>query len=138
MRGVAEPYIRRRAMRHLEKGRVVILAGGSGHPFFSTDTTAALRGSEIGAQALLKGTKVDGVYDKDPKKHKDAQRFQSISFEEVYAKRLMVMDRTAITMCQENSLPIVVFDMAAKGNLSRLLRGERIGTWIGFPPPGHS
>jgi uridylate kinase len=138
MRGVAEPYIRRRAMRHLEKGRVVILAGGSGHPFFSTDTTAALRGSEIGAQALLKGTKVDGVYDKDPKKHKDAQRFQSISFEEVYAKRLMVMDRTAITMCQENSLPIVVFDMASKGNLSRLLGGERIGTWIGFPPQGHS
>src|SRR5437868_3583621 len=121
LRGVAEPYIRRRAMRHLEKGRVVILAGGSGHPFFSTDTTAALRGSEIGAQALLKGTKVDGVYDKDPKKHKDASRFESLSFEEVYAKRLMVMDRTAITMCQENDLPIVVFDMGVRGNLSRLL-----------------
>ena len=138
MRGVAEPYIRRRAARHLEKGRVVILAGGSGHPYFSTDTTAALRGSELGAQALLKGTKVDGVYDKDPKKHKDARRFEAMSFEDVYAKRLMVMDRTAITMCQENSLPIVVFDMASKGNLSRLLRGERIGTWIGFPPAGHA
>src|SRR5204863_9724221 len=126
MRGVAEPYSRRRAMRHLEKGRVVILAGGSGQPYFSTDTTAALRGSEIGAQALLKGTKVDGVYDKDPKRHKDAARFETITFEEVYARRLMVMDRTAITMCQENNLPIVVFDMAKGGNLSRLLGGERL------------
>lgn len=133
MRGVAEPYIRRRAMRHLEKGRVVILAGGTGQPYFSTDTTASLRGSEIGAQVLLKGTKVDGVYDKDPKRHGDATRFASISFEEVYAKRLMVMDRTAITMCQENTLPIVVFDMAVAGNLRRLLAGERLGTWIGFP-----
>ena len=132
MRGVAEPYIRRRAMRHLDKGRVVILAAGSGQPYFSTDTTAALRGSELGAQALLKGTKVDGVYDKDPKRHGDATRFASISFEDVYAKRLMVMDRTAITMCQENTLPIVVFDMAVPGNLRRLLAGERLGTWIGF------
>lgn len=132
MRGVAEPYIRRRAMRHLEKGRVVILAGGSGHPYFSTDTTASLRGSELGAQVLLKGTKVDGVYDKDPKRHGDATRFETLSFEEVYSRRLMVMDRTAITMCQENSLPIVVFDMAVPGNLSKLLSGERIGTWIGF------
>jgi uridylate kinase len=133
MRGVAEPYIRRRAMRHLEKGRVVILAGGSGHPYFSTDTTAALRGSEIGAQALLKGTKVDGIYDKDPKRHDDARRFASVSFEEVYARRLQVMDRTAITMCQENNLPIVVFDMSVPGNLARLLGGERVGTWVGFP-----
>ena len=133
MRGVAEPYIRRRAMRHLEKGRVVILAGGSGHPYFSTDTTAALRGSEIGAQVLLKGTKVDGVYDKDPKRHAEARRFDAISFEEVYARRLQVMDRTAITMCQENNLPIVVFDMSVPGNLARLLSGERVGTWIGFP-----
>jgi uridylate kinase len=133
MRGVAEPYIRRRAMRHLEKGRVVILAGGSGHPYFSTDTTAALRGSEIGAQVLLKGTKVDGVYDKDPKRHDDARRFESVSFEEVYARRLQVMDRTAITMCQENNLPIVVFDMSVPGNLARLLGGERVGTWVGFP-----
>jgi uridylate kinase len=133
MRGVAEPYIRRRAMRHLEKGRVVLLAGGSGHPYFSTDTTAALRGSEIGAQVLLKGTKVDGVYDKDPKRHDDARRFESVSFEEVYARRLQVMDRTAITMCQENNLPIVVFDMSVPGNLVRLLEGERVGTWVGFP-----
>jgi len=138
MRGVAEPYIRRRAQRHLEKGRVVILAGGSGHPYFSTDTTAALRGSEIGAQVLLKGTKVDGVYDKDPKRHGDAKRFEELSFEDVYARRLMVMDRTAITMCQENNLPIVVFDMGARGNLSRLLEGERIGTWIGSSPSGHA
>jgi uridylate kinase len=132
MRGVAEPYIRRRAMRHLEKGRIIILAGGSGHPYFSTDTTAALRGSEIGAQVLLKGTKVDGVYDKDPKRHGDAQRFQSVSFDEVYARRLQVMDRTAITMCQENALPIVVFDMGVPGNLARVLRGEAVGTRVGF------
>ena len=133
MRGVAEPYIRRRAMRHLEKGRVVVLAGGSGHPYFSTDTAAALRGSEIGAQVLLKATKVDGVYDRDPKRHPDARRFESMGFDEVYERRLEVMDRTAITMCQENALPIVVFDMAKRGNLTRLLRGERVGTWIGFP-----
>jgi uridylate kinase len=133
MRGVAEPYIRRRAMRHLEKGRVVILAGGSGHPYFSTDTTAALRGSELGAQALLKGTKVDGIYDKDPKSHKDATRLPSLSFDEVYARRLQVMDLTAITMCRENSLPIVVFDMGVTGNLARVLAGERLGTRVGFP-----
>ena len=132
MRGVAEPYIRRRAMRHLEKGRIIILAGGSGHPYFSTDTTAALRGSEIGAQVLLKGTKVDGVYDKDPKHSPDALRFLDVSFEEVYARRLQVMDRTAITMCQENALPIVVFDMGVPGNLARVLRGERVGTRVGF------
>ena len=135
MRGVAEPYIRRRAMRHLEKGRVVVLAGGSGHPFFSTDTTAALRGSEIGAQVLLKGTKVDGVYDKDPKRHRDARRFERLSFEDVYAKRLEVMDRTAITLCQENHLPIVVFDMGVRGNLARCLRGEPVGTTVGEPRP---
>jgi uridylate kinase len=119
-------------MRHLEKGRVVILAGGSGHPFFTTDTTAALRGTEIGAQVLLKGTKVDGVYDKDPKKNKDARRFQRISFEDVYSKRLKVMDRTAITLCQENRLPIVVFDMGVPGNLLRLLKGEELGTHVGM------
>jgi uridylate kinase len=135
MRGVAEPYIRRRAMRHLEKGRVVVLAGGSGHPFFSTDTTAALRGSEIGAQVLLKGTKVDGVYDKDPKRHPDARRFERLSFDDVYAKRLEVMDRTAITLCQENHLPIVVFDMGVRGNLARCLRGEPVGTTVGEPRP---
>ena len=130
MRGVAEPWIRRRAMRHLEKGRVVILAGGSGHPFFSTDTTAALRGSELGAQVLLKGTKVDGVYDRDPKRHAGASRFDSLTFDAVYSRRLEVMDRTAITLCQENNLPIVVFDMGVKGNLCRVLRGERVGTHV--------
>ena len=137
MKSVAEPYIRRRAMRHLEKGRIVILAGGSGHPYFSTDTTAALRGTEIGAQVLLKGTKVDGVYDKDPKRSSDAVRFKHISFEDVYAKRLKVMDRTAITLCQENQLPIVVFDMGVAGNLVRLLKGEDVGTLVGFEAEGH-
>ncbi|MFV1958882.1 MAG: UMP kinase [Planctomycetota bacterium] len=128
---VAEPYIRRRCMRHLERGRIVILAGGSGHPFFTTDTTAALRGTEIGADVLLKGTKVDGVYDKDPKRYPDARRFERISFEDVYRLRLGVMDRTAITMCIENELPIVVFDMDVPGNLCGVLRGETIGTRVG-------
>ncbi len=131
IRTVAEPYIRRRAMRHLEKGRVVILAGGSGHPYFSTDTTAALRGTEIGANVLLKGTKVDGVYDRDPRVHHDAVRYQQVTFEEVYAKRLKVMDRTAITLCIDNRLPIVVFEMGVPGNLVRVLRGEPLGTRVG-------
>ena len=131
VRTVAEPYIRRRAMRHLEKGRVVILTGGSGHPYFSTDTTAALRGTEVGANVLLKGTKVDGVYDRDPKLHHDAVRYQSVTFEEVYAKRLKVMDRTAITLCIDNRLPIVVFEMGVPGNLVRVLQGEPLGTRVG-------
>jgi uridylate kinase len=131
IRTVAEPYIRRRAMRHLEKGRVVILAGGSGHPYFSTDTTAALRGTEIGADVLLKGTKVDGVYDRDPKLHHDAVRYEDVTFEEVYAKRLQAMDRTAITLCIDNQLPIVVFEMGVPGNLVRVLRGEALGTRVG-------
>jgi uridylate kinase len=133
---VAEPYIRRRCMRHLEKGRVVILAGGSGHPFFTTDTTAALRGTEIGAEVLLKGTKVDGVYDKDPMVHDDAVRFGRISFEDVYRRNLRVMDRTAITLCIENGLPIVVFDMSRPGTLVRVLRGEDIGTLVGADVEG--
>jgi uridylate kinase len=128
---VAEPYIRRRCMRHLEKGLVVILAGGSGHPFFTTDTTAALRGTEIGAHVLLKGTQVDGIYDKDPHEHADAVRFGRISFEDVYRRKLKVMDRTAITMCIENGLPVVVFEMGVPGNLARLLRGEDVGTVVG-------
>jgi uridylate kinase len=131
VRTVAEPYIRRRAMRHLEKGRVVILTGGSGHPYFSTDTTAALRGTEIGADVLLKGTKVDGIYDRDPKLHHDAVRYQTVTFEEVYAKRLKVMDRTAITLCIDNRLPIVVFEMGVPGNLVRVLQGEPLGTRVG-------
>jgi uridylate kinase len=131
IRTVAEPYIRRRAMRHLEKGRVVILTGGSGHPYFSTDTTAALRGTEIGAEVLLKGTKVDGVYDRDPMLHGDAVRYEDVTFEEVYAKRLKVMDRTAITLCIDNRLPIVVFEMSVPGNLVRVLQGEALGTRVG-------
>ncbi len=133
MKEVAEPYIRSRAIRHLEKGRVVILAGGTGHPFFSTDTTAALRGSEVGADVVLKGTKVDGVYDRDPKIHKDATRFESLSFEDVLEKRLHVMDRTAITLCEENKLPIVVFEMGA-GNLAKLLGGADMGTLVDVAP----
>lgn len=131
MRSVAEPYIRRRCVRHLEKGRIVILAGGTGHPFFSTDTTAALRGTEIGADVLLKGTKVDGIYDKDPKVHADAVRYDQLSYEECVARRLQVMDRTAFTLCEENSLPILVFDMAPEGNFKRVLGGEALGTWVG-------
>lgn len=131
MKAVAEPYIRRRAIGHLEKGRVVVLAGGTGHPFFSTDTAAALRGIEIGADVLLKGTQVDGVYDKDPLRHADARRYARLSFDEVLAKRLRVMDRTAFTLCEERELPIVVFEMGVRGNLVRLLRGEEVGTLIG-------
>ena len=130
MKSVAEPYIRLRCIRHLEKGRVVILAGGTGQPYFSTDTTAALRGTEIGAEALLKGTQVDGVYDKDPKVHADARRFASLSYGDALRRNLRVMDRTAFTMCEENELPIVVFDMGVDGNLVRLLKGEEIGTIV--------
>ncbi len=130
MKSVAEPYIRLRCLRHLEKGRVVILAGGTGQPYFSTDTTAALRGTEIGAEALLKGTQVDGVYDKDPKVHDDARRFASLSYADALRRDLRVMDKTAFTMCEENGLPIVVFDMGVDGNLVRLLQGEEIGTIV--------
>lgn len=130
MKAVAEPYIRRRAVRHLEKERVVILAGGTGHPFFSTDTAAALRGVEIGADVLLKGTQVDGVYDRDPKQFPDAKRFARLSYEEVLQRKLRIMDRTAFTLCEENRLPIVVFEMNGE-NLARVLRGEDLGTIIG-------
>ncbi len=135
MKSVAEPYIRLRAIRHLEKGRVVILAGGTGRPYFSTDTTAALCGTELGAGALLKGTQVDGVYDKDPKAHEDARRFTSLSYDDALRRGLRVMDRTAFTLCQENELPIVVFDMGVDGNLVRLLRGEPIGTIVSKDAP---
>lgn len=130
MKAVAEPYIRRRALRHLEKRRVVILAGGTGHPYFSTDTAAALRGVELEVDALLKGTQVDGVYDKDPKRHADARRFAEITFDEVLAHKIQVMDRTAFTLCDEQRLPIVVFEMGVPGNLTRLIRGENVGTLI--------
>jgi uridylate kinase len=130
---VAEPYIRRRAQRHLEKGRVVILAGGTGNPFFTTDTAAALRAAEIDAQAILKGTHsgVDGVYNADPKIDKSAVRFEQISHMEVITKGLKVMDATAITFCMEKNLPIVVFDLLERGNVKSILRGEPVGTLVG-------
>lgn len=130
MKAVAEPYIRRRALRHLEKRRVVILAGGTGHPYFSTDTAAALRGVEVGADVLLKGTQVDGVYDKDPKHHPDARRFAELTFDDVLTHKIQVMDRTAFTLCDEQRLPIVVFEMGVPGNLLRVIRGENVGTLI--------
>lgn len=131
MKAVAEPYVRLRCIRHLEKGRVVILAGGTGMPYFSTDTTAALRGTEIGAEVLLKGTQVDGIYDKDPKVHADAVRYDSVSYDEALRRNLRVMDKTAFALCEENRLPILVFDMGVEGNLVRVLGGERMGTIVG-------
>lgn len=130
MRNVAESFIRRRAMRHLERGRVVIFAAGTGNPFFSTDTTAALRASEIGADAVLKATKVDGVYDKDPVKHPDAVRYETLTFHEALTKQLKVMDATAFSLCLENSLPVIVFDMTQPGNIQRVLTGDPIGTMV--------
>jgi uridylate kinase len=129
---VAEPFEQREALRHLEAGRVVLFAAGTGCPFFSTDTAAALRAAEIGADLLLKGTKVDGVYDKDPVKHPDAVRFGWVSYEQVVRDALRVMDITATSICMDNRLPIVVFDMTRPGNLARVLRGEPIGTTLGF------
>jgi uridylate kinase len=132
MAQVAEPYIRRRAIRHLEKGRVVIFAAGMGAPYFTTDTPAALRAAEIEAQAILKGTHsgVDGVYSADPRLQPDAERFEEISFSEVFARDLRVMDMTAITFCRDNHLPILVFDLMRPGNIRDALAGERIGTLI--------
>ncbi len=127
---IAEPYIRRRALRHLDKGRVVIVAGGTGNPYFTTDTAAALRATELKAEVLLKGTKVDGVYDKDPVVHSDAVRYDTITFSEVINKNLRVMDLTAITLCKENALPIRVFDINHEGDLKRLVSGEKIGTTV--------
>jgi uridylate kinase len=130
MAEVAEPYIRRRAIRHLEKRRVVVFAGGTGNPFFTTDTTASLRAAEIEAQAVLKGTHVDGVYDDDPKKNPKAKRFAEISFKEVLERDLKVMDLTAVTLCKDNDVPIFVFDVMTKGNIGRALAGEPIGTLV--------
>ena len=127
---VAEPYIRRRATRHLEKGRVVIFAAGTGNPFFTTDTAAALRANEMGAEVLMKATKVDGIYDKDPKVHDDAQRFDKLDFTRVLSEDLRVMDATAVSLCRENALPILVFDLTAPGNIIRILQGESIGTLV--------
>ncbi len=130
MRQVAEPYIRRRALRHLEKGRTVIFAGGTSNPFFSTDTAATLRALEMRAQVVAKATRVDGVYDKDPKKHPDARFYQEISFDEVLAQSLQVMDATAVAMCRDNNLPILVFNLNTPGNIMRMAMGEPIGTLI--------
>src|SRR4030042_1827383 len=127
---VAEPYIRLRAIGHLEKGRVVIFAGGTGNPFFTTDTTAALRAAEIGAEAVLKATKVEGVYDADPVLHPDARLFAELSYREVLERGLRVMDATAITMCRENDLPLRVFNISGTGNIARAVRGERVGTLV--------
>ena len=130
MEQVAEPYIRRRAMRHLEKGRVVIFGGGTGNPYFTTDTAATLRAIEVEANIILKGTRVDGIYSADPEKNLSAKKYESITFQEVLQKRLSVMDLTAFTLCQENNLPIKVFNMNIKGNLIKVCKGENIGTLV--------
>ena len=130
MKEIAEPFIKRRAVRHLEKGRVVIFGAGTGNPYFTTDTAAALRATEIEADVILKGTRVDGIYDSDPEKNKDAKKFDTLSFNEAVSRKLNVMDLTAFTLCQENHLPIIVFDMNQKGNLKRIIEGEKIGTLV--------
>ena len=127
---IAEPYIRRRAIRHLEKGRVVIIAGGTGNPFFTTDSAAALRAVELNAEVVLKGTKVDGIYDKDPMIHEDAVKFETVSFSRVLNDNLRVMDMTAITLCKENNLPIRVFNINHTGDLKALVLGSKIGTLV--------
>ena len=128
---IAEPYIRRRAIRHLEKGRIVVVAGGTGNPYFTTDTAAALRATELGAEVLIKGTKVDGVYDKDPVVHSDAIKYDRVSYKEAIQKELQIMDMTAISLCKENSLPIKVFNINRNGDLKKLILGESIGTLVG-------
>jgi uridylate kinase len=130
MQSVAEPYIRRRAMRHLEKGRVVIFAAGTGNPYFTTDTTAALRALEIGAGCIMKATKVDGVYDSDPMTNPDAVKFDELPYMEVLSRGLKVMDNTAISLCMDNDLPILVFNITTEGNIVRALEGERVGTIV--------
>jgi len=131
MHEIAEPFIQRRAVRHLEKGRVVIFAGGTGNPYFTTDTAASLRAVEIKADVILKATKVDGVYDKDPVKCSDAKMFKKISYNDVLTRRLKVMDATAISLCRENDLPIVVFNLTKKGNIKRVICGKAMGTRVG-------
>lgn len=131
MQEVAEPYIRRRAIRHLERGRVVIFGAGSGNPFFTTDTTAALRAAEIDAEVIFKATKVDGIYDADPVKNPDARRYQSLTYHHVLTNDLKVMDSTAIALCKENDIPILVFDLSVNGNIMRASKGESVGTIVG-------
>ena len=130
MHAVAEPYIRRRAIRHLEKDRIVILAGGTGNPYFTTDTTAALRAIELGAEVILKATKVDGIYSDDPKKNSNAKRFKKLRYMDVLKKGLKVMDSTAISLCMDNDLPIIVFDLLKQGNIRRAITGQDIGTIV--------
>lgn len=130
MRSVAEPFIRRRAMRHMQKGRVVILAAGTGNPYFSTDTAAALRAAEIDADVILKATKVGGVYDKDPVKHSDAKMYKKLDYLEILNKKLRIMDSTAISLCMDNDIPIVVFDLTKHGNIARVVQGKNVGTII--------
>ena len=131
MQEVAEPYIRRRAIRHLEKGRVVVFGGGSGNPFFTTDTTAALRAAEIGADVLFKATKVDGIYDSDPHKNPQARRYTTLTYSHILTQDLRVMDTTAISLCKDNHIPLIVFDLSVKGNIRRAVMGEKIGTLVG-------
>ncbi len=130
MKAIAEPFIKRRAVRHLEKNRVVIFGAGTGNPFFTTDTAASLRAIEIEAGVILKGTRVDGIYTADPLKNKDAKKYDTITFDEAYSRNLNVMDMTAFTLCKENQLPIVVFDMNTRGNLLRVINGEKVGTLV--------
>ena len=130
MAQVAEPFIRRRAIRHLEKGRIVILAGGTGNPYFTTDTTAALRAVELGVEVILKPTKVDGIYTADPLKVKNAKRFEKLTYMDVLKKSLKVMDSTAISLCMDNNLPIIVFDLVKQGNIRRAIQGQNIGTIV--------
>ena len=132
MEQVAEPYIRRKAMRHLQKGRVVIFGAGTGNPYFTTDTAAALRAIEIEADVILKGTRVDGIYTADPEKDSSAKKYKTITFDEVLQKKLSIMDLTSFTLCQENNLPIKVFNMNVEGNLAKICKGENVGTLVNF------
>jgi len=132
MEQICEPFIRRRAVRHLEKGRIVIFGAGTGNPYFTTDTAAALRAIEIEADVILKGTRVDGIYSADPEKDKKAVRFDTITFNEVYKRGLQIMDLTAFTLCNENKIPIIVFDMNRRGNLKKIILGKRVGTLVMF------
>lgn len=132
MKEIGEPFIRRRAVRHLEKGRVVIFGAGTGNPYFTTDTAASLRAIEIEADVVLKGTRVDGIYTADPEKDSSATKYETLTFDEVYSKGLNVMDMTAFTLCNENKLPIIVFDIHSPGNLKRLLSGDKVGTLVEF------
>jgi uridylate kinase len=136
MNEIAEPYIRRRAVRHLEKGRIVVFVAGTGNPYFTTDTAAALRAVEIGAQVILKATKVDGIYDADPETNPNAVRYDTLTYGEVLAKRLQVLDATAVSLCMENDLPIVVFNLLTPGNIRRVALGEKVGTLVTNGEPG--